>query len=50
LRSGVAVPFTVKPPGAIHLGSGGTMRLPMHLKTVSIALAVVIVSFVASLK
>ena len=26
------------------------MRLPMHLKTVSIALAVVIVSFVASLK
>src|SRR5438094_7617505 len=32
------------------LGSGGTMRLPMHLKTVSIALAVLIVSFVASLK
>src|SRR5437899_1141709 len=32
------------------MGSGGTMRLPMHLKTISIALAVLIVSFVASLK
>ena len=26
------------------------MRLPMHLKTISIALAVLIVSFIASLK
>src|SRR6266704_2523248 len=32
------------------MGSGGTMRLPMHLKTISIALAVVIASFAASLK
>src|SRR5206468_10847269 len=32
------------------MGSGGMMRLPMHLKTISIALAVVIVSFAASLK
>src|SRR4051794_33590495 len=48
--SGVPRALPVKYPGAIHLGSGGTMRLPMHLKTVSIALAVVIVSFIASLK
>src|SRR5882757_7130773 len=42
--------FAVKPPWGDSMGSGGTMRLPMHLKTVSIALAVLIVSFVASLK
>src|SRR3954463_8896541 len=48
--SGVPRALPVKYPGAIHLGSGGTMRLPMHLKTVLIALAVLIVSFVASLK
>src|SRR5437868_5900423 len=34
----------------LPMGSGGMMRLPMHLKTISIALAVVIVSFAASLK
>ena len=32
------------------MGFGGTMRLPMHLKTISIALAVLVVSFAVSLK
>ena len=50
LRSGVAPAAAVQRCGAIHLESGGTMRLPMHLKTISIALAVLVVSFVASLK
>src|SRR6185369_9847494 len=50
LRSGAPLPAAVERGGAICLESGGTMRLPMHLKTVSIAFAVVIVSFVASLK
>jgi hypothetical protein len=44
------IPLRSKTLKGDSMESGGTMRLPMHLKTVSIALAVVVVSFAVSLK